>query len=99
MIVNTLARLCEACQGRSRHYDPAIGSLIKAGSGVKSTLNQYWFSAVYAAKGDNDRALASLESAFELGFGDFAALDASPHFKHLRDDPRYQKLVEQYRKN
>lgn len=27
-----------------------------------------------------------------------AALDASPYFKHLPNDPRYQKLVEQYRK-
>jgi len=66
---------------------------------VKSAINQYWLSAVYAAKGDNDKALASLDSALELGFGDFAALDASPHFKYLRDDPRYRKLVEQHRKN
>jgi hypothetical protein len=33
-----------------------------------------------------------------LGFGDFGALDASPYFKSLRDDPRYRQLVQQYRK-
>jgi tetratricopeptide (TPR) repeat protein len=79
------------------NYNPAIGYLVKAGSGVKSAINEYWFSAVYAAKGDHDKALTSLQSAFKLGFGDFAALDASPYFKHLRDDPRYQKQVEHYR--
>ena len=41
-------------------------------------MNYYWLGAVYAAKGDNDKALASLQNAFKLGFGDFAALDASP---------------------
>jgi hypothetical protein len=33
-----------------------------------------------------------------LGFGDFAALDASPYFASLREDPRYKQLVLQYRK-
>ena len=80
------------------NYDAAIGYLAKSASGTKSAMNDYWFSAAYAAKGDNDKALASLQTAFKLGFGDFAALDASPYFKQLRDDPRYQKLIEQYRK-
>jgi serine/threonine protein kinase/Tfp pilus assembly protein PilF len=80
------------------NYDAAIRYLGKSDVGTKSVINVYWFSAIYAAKGDNDKALASLQKAFNLGFGDFAALDASPYFKHLRDDPRYQKLIEQYRK-
>ena len=80
------------------NYDAALKYLAKSESGSKSAMNDYWFTAVYAAKGDNDKALASLQKAFNLGFGDFAALDASPYFKHLRDDPRYQKLIEQYRK-
>jgi len=39
-----------------------------------------------------------LQQALKLGFGDFTTLDSSPYFKQLRDDPRYQKLTEQYRK-
>ena len=35
-------------------YDLAIGYLVKACSGVNSAIHEYWFSAVYAAKGDND---------------------------------------------
>jgi tetratricopeptide (TPR) repeat protein len=77
------------------NYDLAIGYLVKAGSGVKSAIKEYWFSAIYATKRDYVKALASLQSAFKQGFGDLATPDASPYFKHLRDDPRYQKLVEQ----
>ena len=79
-------------------YDAAIRYLAKSEAGTKSVMNDYWFSAIYAAKGDNDKALASLQKAFNLGFTDFAALDASPYFKSLRHDPRYQKLIDQYRK-
>src|ERR1700677_3065537 len=61
-------------------------------------MDQYWLSATYAARGDKPKALASLQAAFKLGFGDFAALDASPYFASLRDDPRYRRLGQQHRK-
>ena len=60
-------------------------------------MDGYWLSAVYAAKGDNEKALATLQKRYNWAY-DFAALDASPYFKQLRDDPRYQKMIEQYRK-
>jgi serine/threonine protein kinase/Tfp pilus assembly protein PilF len=64
----------------------------------KTALNYYWLGAAYAGKGDKEKALASLQEAFKFGYGDFAALDASPYFASLRDDPRYKQLVQQYRK-
>jgi tetratricopeptide (TPR) repeat protein len=80
------------------NYDQAITYLLKDEPVHKIAMSQYWLSATYAAKGDKGKALDSLQAAFKLGFGDFAALDASPYFSSLRDDPRYRQLVQQYRK-
>jgi len=80
------------------NYDEAIAYLLKRSGLRKTAMDQYWQSAVYSAKGDKENALATMQEAFKLGFRDFAALDASPYFASLRSDPRYQKLVSQYRR-
>jgi eukaryotic-like serine/threonine-protein kinase len=61
-------------------------------------INYYWLSAAYAAGGDTEKALATLQKTFDVGFHDFAALDNSPYFAALRTDPRFQQLVQRYRK-
>jgi eukaryotic-like serine/threonine-protein kinase len=80
------------------NWAQAISFGSKLGSEHKTALAYYWMTAAYAGKGDKEKALASLQESFKLGFGDFAALDASPYFASLRDDPRYKQLVQQYRK-
>jgi hypothetical protein len=61
-------------------------------------MNCYWLSAAYAGEGDKDKALAMLQEALKLGFDDFTALDDSPYFASVRNDPRYKILLDQYRK-
>jgi hypothetical protein len=39
-----------------------------------------------------------MKKAFDVGFRDFAAIDASPHVARLRADPRFQQLIRSYRK-
>jgi serine/threonine protein kinase len=78
------------------NYDAAV-ALLKRGAD-KQAIDCYFLSAAYAAKGDNPKALAALQKTFDLGFRDFAALDASPYFASLRTDPRYQQLIQRYRK-
>jgi len=80
------------------NWAQAISFGSKLGSEHKTALAYYWMTAAYAGKGDKEKALASLQESFKLGFGDFAALDASPYFASLREDPRYKQLVQQYRK-
>ncbi|MGB8776387.1 MAG: hypothetical protein WCC78_19800, partial [Terriglobales bacterium] len=63
-----------------------------------SGINLFWLAAAYAARGDKDKALATLQKTFEAGFRDFAVLDSSPYFSSLRTDPRFQRLTEHYRK-
>jgi eukaryotic-like serine/threonine-protein kinase len=77
-------------------YEQAITALTK--SAGRSAINHYYLSAAYAAHGDKESALATLQKTLEMGFHDFAALDASPYFASLRSDPRFQQLTQKYRK-
>jgi eukaryotic-like serine/threonine-protein kinase len=80
------------------NYDQALVYLTKRNAGRKIAIDWYWFSAIYSAKGDKEKALAAMREALELGFRDFAAIDASPYFASVRSDPRFQRLLQQYRK-
>jgi tetratricopeptide (TPR) repeat protein len=80
------------------NWEQAVSYGLRLSGGSKTAMNCYWLSAAYAGKGDKDKALASLQEALKLGYGDFTALDSSPYFASLRDDPRYKQLLGQYRK-
>ncbi|HKD63700.1 MAG TPA: protein kinase [Candidatus Acidoferrales bacterium] len=80
------------------NYDHALQHLASRSDLQRTTMDQYWTASVYSAKGDNNKALEALTRALQTGFRDFAVLDASPYFANLRSDPRYQKLIAQYRK-
>jgi tetratricopeptide (TPR) repeat protein len=80
------------------NYDEALKYMDAGVSSEKTTMDQYWRAAIYSAKGDKDKSLAAVQQALQTGFRDFAVLDASPYFANLRSDPRYQKLIAQYRK-
>jgi predicted Zn-dependent protease len=81
-----------------RNYDRAIELLSKTTKVRSSAIYAFWLSSAYAARGDKEKALATLQEAFTAGYRDFAAIDASPYFSGLRADPRFQQLVERYRK-
>jgi serine/threonine protein kinase/Tfp pilus assembly protein PilF len=80
------------------NYDEALKYMDAGVSAEKTTMDQYWRAAIYSSKGDKDKSFAAMQQALQSGFRDFAALDASPYFANLRSDPRYQKLIAQYRK-
>ena len=51
-------------------------------------------ASIHAVRDDHDDALRALERAYELGFrGDFV-LRTDPFFESLRDDARFQALLE-----
>jgi serine/threonine protein kinase/Tfp pilus assembly protein PilF len=77
-------------------YDKALAALSK--NARRAGINYFWLAAAYAAHGDKEKTLATLHQAFEAGFHDFAALDASPYFSSLHTDPRFQQLTQRYRK-
>ncbi len=63
-----------------------------------SAITYYWLASIYAAKGDNAKALSTMQQSFRLGFQDFAAIDSSAYFASLRNDPRFQEMMKKYRK-
>ena len=78
------------------NYDQALAFLEKAGA-KGNAINQYWFAAAYAGKGDHAKAVAALQQAFDRGYRDFPAIDSTPYFANLRSDPQFQKLLSKYR--
>jgi adenylate cyclase len=78
------------------NYDQAIARL--SASGLKIPLNFYFLASAYSAKGENEKAMATLQKSLDAGFRDFAAIDASPYFSSLRNDSRFKELIQRYRK-
>jgi hypothetical protein len=50
-------------------------------------------SEAYAALGETENALSALERALAAGYRDSEAIDTSPNFDFLRDDPRFHDLL------
>jgi eukaryotic-like serine/threonine-protein kinase len=64
----------------------------------KAAIYRFWLASAHSAHGDRDKGLATMEKAFNLGFRDFALIDASPDLAALRSDSRFQRLMHEYRK-
>ena len=77
-------------------YDKAVAAFSK--NLRPASINYFWLAAAYAARADQEKALTTLQKALDMGFKDFAMLDSSPYFAKLRNDSRYQKLLESHRK-
>jgi len=59
----------------------------------------YNASCVFAVLGEEDKALAGLQRAIEAGLagGDWVSHD--PDWERLRDDPRFQNLVQRLQRS
>ena len=78
-------------------YDAAL-QILRSGGEPTNAIKAYYLSAAYAAKGDKNQALIELQRTLNLGYRDFAAINASPYFDSLRSDPRFQQLIAKYQK-
>jgi serine/threonine protein kinase/Flp pilus assembly protein TadD len=80
-------------------YNQALGYMAtQPEQAKKSLIDLALFTYIYAARHDDEKALATLGKALAAGYRDFDALDSSPYLEELRKDPRYQHLIQQYRK-
>lgn len=79
-----------------QQYKEAVALLLKGGE-PKTPIYLYWLSTFYSGSGDKGKALVTLKKSLDLGFRDFAAIDANPNFLILRTDPRFQQLLGTYR--
>ena len=65
-----------------KRYGEALSTMLH-GRVMKTSIDFYWLSSFYAGNGDKEKALVTLQKSFELGFRDFAAIDANPAFSSL----------------
>ena len=80
-----------------KRYAEAVTMMLKR-SPLKTALDFYWLSASYAGNGEKEKALANLQKALELGYRDFAAIEANPAFDSVRGEARFQEMVKRYSK-
>jgi len=82
-----------------KEYDRALQVFLREPEKVRNTsLQEFLACSIYAGRGEREKSLAELQKALESGYRDFAAIDASPHLAALRADPRFQSLIQRYRK-
>ena len=80
-------------------FNRAIPILLKSESSRHANpVVAIQLSFAYAGLNQNDKALDELKISLKNGYRDFPAIDANPQFKSLSKDPRFQTLLNQYRK-
>jgi tetratricopeptide (TPR) repeat protein len=78
------------------NYEEALAT-IERDAARDTLMVRYYRAATLAAMGRTEAALEALKDLFDKGFRDFVNLDASSYFDGLRDDPRFQELINRYR--
>jgi len=77
------------------NYRQAISNLeIMARIRPENPQVHFQLARSFALAGDRKGALRSLEKAIEKGFADLSALQGSPDFESLKQDPQFQKLLQ-----
>jgi tetratricopeptide (TPR) repeat protein len=61
-------------------------------------LTLYNLACAYALSGRKTEALEALDRSVEAGFADYGHMEKDPDLESLRDDSRFQALIERMRK-
>jgi tetratricopeptide (TPR) repeat protein len=77
--------------------DRTTGALKASEARPNDPRAAYEVARVYAMQGDHDKALTWLGKALDLGYDTLDFLNVDPAFAMLRKDPRYPKLLQDWR--
>ncbi len=80
-------------------YDQALAAFEKATQAGAGAFAEYGKAATYAGMKDIEKAFTALDAAVQQGYSDAATLGADPNLAALRGDARFEKVVEQAKRN
>jgi tetratricopeptide (TPR) repeat protein len=80
-------------------YEDALAAFDKAAQLGAGQFGEYGKATVYAGMRETEKAFASLGQALHQGYADPDALRADPDLAVLHGDARFEKMVEQAKKN
>ena len=80
-------------------YDAALAAFKKATEADAGAFAEYGKAATYTGMKDTEKAFASLDAAVQQGYADAATLSGDPNLAALHGDARFDKAVEQAKRN
>jgi serine/threonine protein kinase/Flp pilus assembly protein TadD len=80
-----------------RHAEAAAQVDQALAIGISDPHSLFNIGCVYAQAGDKKRALDALKSAAAAGYGEWSAAERDPDLASLRDDPEFQRWLEEGR--
>jgi serine/threonine-protein kinase len=90
--IRPLLAMCLSRQGEHEAAQAALDERVKASAAADPDI-AYWLASALALEGDSDEAFKWLERAISLGREDRAWFEKDPDWASLRDDPRFQSLM------
>jgi tetratricopeptide (TPR) repeat protein len=81
-----------ATSGRKYEAQKVLDELLKMSQ--RHYVEPYFLALIYTALDENDPAFAWLERGYEEHFSTMGALKLDPMFDSLRDDPRFENLLQ-----
>jgi len=80
------------------NYTEALSALERARRLFEDGDVLVYIGAAHAGLGEVDEALAAVELGLNRGFSEIDAIEGSPYFATIRDDPRFKALVATYKR-
>ena len=92
--IRPILAICLAAQGKREEAMAQLSPKVKEVAAADHDI-AYWLGSAYALLGEETEALEWLETAIKLGNENYFWFQSDPNWDSLRDNPRYQRLIEQ----
>src|SRR5918912_2663069 len=84
---------CISALGRHAEARAQLTEQVKDGAAADHDIS-YWLASVYALEGEREQAFEWLERSIALGNENKTWFESDPNWEALRDDPRFQELMQ-----
>jgi serine/threonine-protein kinase len=91
--VRPIYAICLSALGRHEEARAQLTEQVKDVAAADHDIS-YWLASVYALENERDLAFEWLERAIALGNENKTWFESDPNWERLRDDPRFQKLMQ-----